>query len=84
MRNITVAVSDDSYRKARIWAARNDTSVSAVVQDFLLNLPALARFAGTVTAGPHSIASADTPTPLPPPRNKKEGSFSACEPSEIN
>ena len=33
MRNITVAVSDDSYRQARIWAAKNDTSVSAVVQD---------------------------------------------------
>ena len=32
MRNITVAVSDDSYRQARIWAAKNDTSVSAVVQ----------------------------------------------------
>jgi hypothetical protein len=30
MRNITVAVSDDSYRQARIWAAKNDTSVSAV------------------------------------------------------
>jgi len=27
MRNITVAVSDDSYRQARIWAAKNDTSV---------------------------------------------------------
>jgi hypothetical protein len=25
MRNITVAVSDDSYRQARIWAAKNDT-----------------------------------------------------------
>jgi hypothetical protein len=36
MRNITVAVSDDSYRQARIWAAKNDTSVSAV-QDLLLS-----------------------------------------------
>jgi hypothetical protein len=36
MRNITVAVSDDSYRQARIWAAKNDTSVSAVVQDLPL------------------------------------------------
>ena len=36
MRNITVAVSDDSYRKARIWAAKRDTSVSAV-RDLLLS-----------------------------------------------
>ena len=36
MRNIAVAVSDDSYRQARIWAAKNDTSVSAV-RDLLLS-----------------------------------------------
>ncbi len=29
MRNITVAVGDDCYRQARIWAANNGTSVSA-------------------------------------------------------
>ena len=59
MRNITVAVSDDSYRQARIWAAKNDTSVSAVVQDLLLNLPGLARVARSFTAG----MPAPTPTP---------------------
>jgi hypothetical protein len=37
MRNITVAVSDDSYRQARIWAAKIDTSVSAVVRDLPLS-----------------------------------------------
>jgi hypothetical protein len=36
MGNITVAVSDDTYRQARIRAAKNDTSVSAVVPDLLL------------------------------------------------
>jgi hypothetical protein len=36
MRNITEAVSDDSYRQARIWSAKNDTSVSAA-QDLLLS-----------------------------------------------
>ena len=36
MRNITVAVSDDSYRQPGIWAAKNDTSVSAV-RDLLLS-----------------------------------------------
>jgi hypothetical protein len=36
MLNITVAVSDDSYRQARIWAAKKDTSVSAVMHGLLL------------------------------------------------
>jgi hypothetical protein len=31
MPNITVTVSEQAYRAARIWAAQNDTSVSAVV-----------------------------------------------------
>jgi plasmid stability protein len=35
MRNITVAVSEETYRKARIRAAELDTSVSALVRDFL-------------------------------------------------
>jgi hypothetical protein len=39
MRNITVTVSDDTYHDARIWAARRDTSVSAVVQYLLDTLP---------------------------------------------
>jgi hypothetical protein len=43
MRNITVAVSDDSYRQARIWGAKNDLSISAIVGELLLNLPRLAR-----------------------------------------
>ena len=36
MRNIAVAVSDDSYRQARTGTAKNDTSVSAV-RDLLLS-----------------------------------------------
>lgn len=35
MRNITVSVDDDAYRRARIRAAELDTSVSALVRDFL-------------------------------------------------
>jgi hypothetical protein len=41
MPNITVAVSQESYRKARIWAARNNTSVSAAVGTLLFDLPRL-------------------------------------------
>jgi hypothetical protein len=41
MRNITVKISDDTYRDARIWAARRDTSISAVMQYLLQTLPNL-------------------------------------------
>jgi hypothetical protein len=35
MKNITVAVNDEVYRRARVRAAELDTSVSAVVSRFL-------------------------------------------------
>lgn len=35
MKNITVSVDDDTYRRARIKAAERDTSVSAMVREFL-------------------------------------------------
>lgn len=38
MPNITVSVSDDVYRAARITAAERDTSVSALVAEFLGSL----------------------------------------------
>ena len=38
MKNITVSVSEDVYRRARIKAAELDTSVSALVREFLENL----------------------------------------------
>jgi len=38
MKNITVAVDDDVYRQARIAAAERDTSVSALVREYLVSL----------------------------------------------
>ena len=38
MRNITVSLDDESYRTARIVAAQRDTSVSALVKQFLTSL----------------------------------------------
>ena len=38
MKNITVAVDDEVYHRARIRAAQADTSVSALVRDFLIQL----------------------------------------------
>ncbi|PYQ30655.1 MAG: hypothetical protein DMF56_07545 [Acidobacteria bacterium] len=35
MKNLTISLPDDVYRKARIKAAERDTSVSALVRDLL-------------------------------------------------
>ena len=40
VRNITVSVDDDTYRRARLKAAEQDTSVSALVRRFLTELAA--------------------------------------------
>lgn len=38
MKNITVSLDDETYRRARIRAAEMDTSVSALVRDYLAGL----------------------------------------------
>ena len=38
MKNITVSLDDDTYRRARVKAAERDTSVSALVKQFLCDL----------------------------------------------
>ena len=38
MKNITVSLDDDTYRRARMKAAELDTSVSALVRRFLADL----------------------------------------------
>lgn len=38
MKNITVSLADEVYRRARIAAAARDTSVSALVREFLETL----------------------------------------------
>lgn len=38
MKNITVSVPDEVYRAARIRAAETDTSVSAMVAEYLVSL----------------------------------------------
>ena len=40
MKNITVSVDDEVYRRARMKAAEQDTSVSALVKGFLTELTA--------------------------------------------
>ena len=36
MKNITVTVDDETYRRARVKAAEKDTSVSALVKQYLM------------------------------------------------
>ena len=38
MKNITVTVDEETYRRARVRAAEQDTSVSALVRKFLVEL----------------------------------------------
>jgi uncharacterized protein YdaU (DUF1376 family) len=38
MKNITVSLDDETYRRARMIAAQRDTSVSALVKQFLVGL----------------------------------------------
>ena len=38
MKNITLALDEDTYRRARIAAARRDTSVSSLVKQYLQTL----------------------------------------------
>ncbi|MFT4586319.1 MAG: plasmid stability protein [Candidatus Binatia bacterium] len=40
MKNITVSLEDDLYRKARVAAAETDSSVTALVREFLTTLTA--------------------------------------------
>lgn len=40
VKNITISIPDEVYRKARVRAAEMDTSVSALVRDLLIQLTA--------------------------------------------
>jgi hypothetical protein len=40
VKNITVSLDDETYRRARMVAAERDTSVSALVKEFLVGLGA--------------------------------------------
>jgi uncharacterized protein YdaU (DUF1376 family) len=38
VKNITISLDDETYRRARMIAAERDTSVSALVKQFLVDL----------------------------------------------
>ncbi|MDT8439280.1 MAG: DUF6364 family protein [Wenzhouxiangellaceae bacterium] len=49
MKNITVSVDEECYRAARIVAAENNTSVSAMVREYLAGVAAARQRDGDAT-----------------------------------
>ncbi len=43
MPKLNIKVPDETYRRARIWAAQRDTSAPAIVKHFLETLPSFKR-----------------------------------------
>ena len=43
MRNITVSVTDQAHRRARVWAAEHDESLSRIAQHLIETLPTVSR-----------------------------------------
>ncbi|MGB8260926.1 MAG: hypothetical protein WCE75_11270 [Terracidiphilus sp.] len=64
MPHITVTIDEQTYRNARVIAAQNDTSVSALVREFLVNIIRTKRTV-PVTKRPSGRRSSK-PGPLPP------------------
>jgi len=58
MRNITVTVDDSVYRGARQFAAKWDTSVSALVSEFLVSMPLIHRLTREANASEAKKANA--------------------------
>ena len=62
MKNITVSVDEETHRLARIRAAELDTSVSALVREFVRSLAGSG--GGAAPAGGKAGAETGTETPL--------------------
>jgi hypothetical protein len=62
MKNITITISDETYRKARVWAAVNNTTISGLVRNHLESLPA----PETVVRDLSVCGLVGPGTPLPP------------------
>jgi len=59
MKNITVSVDDAVYHRARVFAAKWDTSVSALVADLLEHMPLFTRLTREAEARAAAAAGAD-------------------------
>ena len=97
MKDITVCVPDETYRRARVWAAERETSVSRVVAYLLETLPNIKRVTRRFPVPDQPVASpnalAPDPcnlTPAPPTHPPMHTQKHGCEtvgpayPSQIN
>jgi hypothetical protein len=73
MKNITVTVSGQAYRQARVWAAARDTSLSRIVQYLIATLPNISRAA---SAFPEPKTDSNQPESAPSGANSTgKGAF---------
>ena len=63
MKNITVSVDEETYRRARMTAAERDTSVSALVKSFLIDLSSEESTPAASNARNASFARSSMPSP---------------------
>lgn len=69
-KNITVAVPEVLYHRARVYAAQHKSSLSGVVGFLLENLPAVSRAVRKLLDENPNFGSGDAPS-LPRPSQKK-------------
>ncbi|HEY1160835.1 MAG TPA: hypothetical protein VGE83_09410 [Terracidiphilus sp.] len=76
MKNITVTVSDQAYRRARVWAAERDSSLSRIVQYLIETLPGISRAADALP-----VAKSDSTGAAAPPAEAFEAKKSTSIPT---
>ena len=72
MKNITVAISDTAYHEARIWAAYQDLSISAITQFLLEHMSRIPKW-----------IMADLYNNVPLPRSRKSSFASEKSPVAV-
>jgi Family of unknown function (DUF6364) len=67
MKNVTVSITEESYRRARVFAAQRNSSLSAMVEFLLENLPTVSRAVAKLIETKSVSSHRDEPlSPTPP------------------
>jgi hypothetical protein len=69
-KNITTAISERTYNEARVYAVQRQTSVSALVQFLLENLPLLSRAIHRLIEENPNFGGSE---PARPPHKRRQG-----------
>lgn len=80
MKNVTVSITEESYRKARVFAAQHDTSLSAMVEFLLENLPVVSRAVVKLIETRSVSTHRDIPLDQTPP----ESAIPGCETVDVS